>query len=80
MVLQSYNFHLIKLQDSNYEHVFKSIVENSVDPDQLASEKPADLDLRCFQNKINPGSACLRSVLRNIQICANFLLRQPLSL
>ena len=23
--------------------------ENSVDPDQLASEKPADLDLRCFQ-------------------------------
>ena len=22
--------------------------ENSVDPDQLASEKPADLDLHCF--------------------------------
>ena len=24
--------------------------ENSVDPDQLASEKPANLDLHCFQN------------------------------
>ena len=23
-----------------------------MDPDQLASEKPADLDLHCFQNKI----------------------------
>ena len=30
-------------------------VENSVDPDQLASEKPADLDLHCFQNRIYPG-------------------------
>ena len=26
-------------------------VENSVDPDQLASQKPADLDLHCFQNR-----------------------------
>ena len=25
---------------------------NIVDPDQLASEKPADLDLQCFQNRI----------------------------
>ena len=24
-------------------------MENSVDPVQLASEKPADLDLHCFQ-------------------------------
>ena len=23
-----------------------------MDPDQLASEKPADLDLHCFQNRI----------------------------
>ena len=27
-------------------------VENHVDPDQLASHKPADLDLQCFQNRI----------------------------
>ena len=27
-----------------------SRVENSVDPDQLASQKPADLDPHCFQN------------------------------
>ena len=26
--------------------------ENGVDPDQLASEKPADQDVHCFQNKI----------------------------
>ena len=24
-------------------------MENSADPDQLASEKPADLDLHCFK-------------------------------
>ena len=26
-------------------------MENSVDPDQLASEKPVDLDLHCFENR-----------------------------
>ena len=37
-------------------HVFSVRVENSVDPDQLASSvtKPADLDLHCFQKNINP--------------------------
>ena len=29
--------------------LFMSRAENSIDPDQLASEKPADLDLHCFQ-------------------------------
>ena len=36
-----------------YLHVFSSREENSVDPDQLASQKPADLDLQCFQNRIH---------------------------
>ena len=27
-------------------------MKNSVHPDQLASQKPADLDLHCFQNGI----------------------------
>ena len=27
--------------------------ENSVDPDQLASQKPADLDPRCFPKRNN---------------------------
>ena len=31
-------------------------MENSVDPDQLASEKPADLDLHCYQNRIKDTS------------------------
>ena len=45
------------LQYSSYKHVhvFKSRVENSVDPDQLASEKPADLALHCSQNKLYPS-------------------------
>ena len=34
-----------------------SCFENTVDPDQLASEKPADLDSQCFQNGIYLGSA-----------------------
>ena len=29
-------------------HLLTSQVESSVDPDQLVSEKPADLDLHCF--------------------------------
>ena len=32
---------------------FRGRVENSFDPDQLASEKPADLDLHCFQKRIH---------------------------
>ena len=40
-----------------YKHVFTRGVENSVDPDQLASEKPADLDLHCFQNRKYPDLA-----------------------
>ena len=31
-------------------------MEKSVDPDQLASKKPADLDLHCFLIRIYPGS------------------------
>ena len=40
------------------QHVSTSRVENSVDPDQLASQKPADLNLHCFQNRISLGTAC----------------------
>ena len=34
-------------------------MENSVDPDQLASEKPGDQDLHNFQNWINSDAAWL---------------------
>ena len=30
-------------------------MENSVDPDQLASVKPADFDLHSFRNRIYQG-------------------------
>ena len=48
-----------KSHDSSYKHVFTSRRENSVDPDQLVSQKPADPDqeLHCFQNMIHLGSA-----------------------
>ena len=42
----------IKSNYSSYMLVFTSRMENSVDPDQLASQKPADLDLHCFQDRI----------------------------
>ena len=39
-----------------------SIVENSVDPDQLASQKPVDQDKHCFQKGIYPGLAWYRLI------------------
>ena len=36
---------------------FTRRVESSVDSDQLASQKPADLDLPCFRNRVNLGLA-----------------------
>ena len=36
----------INSQDSSDKHIFTSRVENSMDPDQLVSVKPADLDLQ----------------------------------
>ena len=35
-----------------------------MDPDQLASEKPADLDLHCFQTRIYPGLVMARVKIR----------------
>ena len=32
------------------KRIYVSKMGNSVDPDQLASQKPADLHLHCFQN------------------------------
>ena len=46
------NFYPINLEDFSDQHVLTHRVENNVDPDQLASEKPADQDLHCFQNGI----------------------------
>ena len=41
-----------KVRASAHMHVFISRVENSADPDQLASEQPADLDQHRFPNRI----------------------------
>ena len=37
--------HLLSLQNLSLQHVLTSRMKSSVDPDQLASVKPADLDL-----------------------------------
>ena len=42
----------ISLQDFSYRHGFTNREENSVDPDQLAFQKPADLDLHCFHKRM----------------------------
>ena len=36
-------------------------MQNSEEPDQLASVKPADLDLHCMQNQIYPALALVRN-------------------
>ena len=54
------NFHQISLPDLCDRHVFTSRAENSVDPDQLAFLKPAELNLHCFQNRIYPGLGMTR--------------------
>ena len=45
--------------DSDYYAAYTSRVDNSVDPVQLASKKPADQEPRCFRNRIFPGAARL---------------------
>ena len=45
-------YFIIMMDSSMYLRIITSKVENSVDPDQLASKKQADLDLHSFQNKI----------------------------
>ena len=47
--------------------IFTSSLENSVDPDQLASKKPADLDLNWFQSRIYPGLACRWVTVTRVQ-------------
>ena len=47
------DFYPINLLDSNYENVYTSRVENSVDPDQLASQKPADLIYTIFKQDLS---------------------------
>ena len=48
------SFYFLNLQDSSYYYEFTSILQNSADLEQLASKKPPDLDLLCFQNRIYP--------------------------
>ena len=69
--LHSSLFFLINFSDSSEFQVFTSRMENNVDPDQLASEKPADLDLQCFQNGLYPGEA---GIIRNQFIIDQFSL------
>ena len=38
-------------------NVYTSRVQNSIDPDQLASVKPPDWDLDCFESRIYPDTA-----------------------
>ena len=58
-------FYLVNLQHPSNKHVFDStscIVKNSVDIDQVAI---SELNLHCFQRRINPGSAAQGSIVKN---------------
>ena len=45
------NFQQIRLFDLNCCYKFTYLMANSADPDQLASQKPTDLDLHCLLRK-----------------------------
>ena len=47
------NFYSVNLK----YFIFSIRVENSEDPDQMASSEPADLDQQCFLKSLNQGSA-----------------------
>ena len=48
----------VKMKHSSCEYTLTGIMENSVDPDQMASSDAVDLDEQCFQKQqINLGSA-----------------------
>ena len=65
------------MRDFNYFHVdsnnnYKQM-ENIVDPDQLASEKPADQDLHCFHsNQDIPWLSMIKvkKMSRYMKVCA----------
>ena len=63
------NLYRDKFRESLYNSIYHFFVyydeltmsccmENNVDPDQLASQKPADLDLHCFQSSLCHVSFC----------------------
>ena len=77
------NFHQIYLLDSN----LSSCMENSVDPDQLVFQKPADLGQHCFldismfsilrvkfagKNKILPVNSTITDQLKELRIQDTF--------
>ena len=45
------NFQLTRILDSGCWYQLTYLMPNSVDPDQLASSKPTDLDLHCLQRQ-----------------------------
>ena len=58
-------FYLVNLQHPSKKQVFDNtscIVKNSRDTDQVAI---SELNLHCFQKRINPGSAAQGSIVKN---------------
>ena len=50
-------FYLINLQHSSSNHVFSIRLENSVDPDQMATLEAILSGSTVFSKRINPGAA-----------------------
>ena len=64
---------LSNFQDSCFLTCIRSRIENSVDSDQLASEKPADLTLHCFQDRISQYPRLAWQGLIGLMYCYNNL-------
>ena len=71
-------FYPIKLLDSSYGFLFTAILKNSLDPDQLASQKPADLDLP-FSSKQDISGFSMVTVKNQCCLFVNFVALRPKS-
>ena len=47
-------------------------MENSADPDQMAHQKPSDLDLHCFLKRIIPSFSRTRVKFSNTELSLGF--------
>ena len=58
--------HLIQWYNFIIMDIIHCLDENSIDPDQLALLKPADLDLHCFQMRVQNFQNFIKSNVRSL--------------
>ena len=66
--MTSKNIHPINLLASCYIRKWLQAIVNSVDPDELASKKPTDMDIQCFRNRIRRYLCSRLSIIYEVRI------------